>query len=310
MAQDDINMLVNGNSFYKSGTGNGLSAFNYRSEPFAYRFGTFMNGAMGSNAPANWEDLSQTDLVNIGNFQYSSIDTTLAASDTLVAADPQTPVFRAPGGMPVRFRLVDPGGIGDNQQVFELTGHVWEEEPFQQNSMVLGHNPLSQHSGTTAAYGPTSHYNILIDSAGGADKIPGDYRYRSWTANQYQVGMWGLFRVGPLTCSPQCPDTVTISSVQESGSKFVVQGVLTVSPQTRAFANSVTIHYGDQSGEASVNSTDGTWTFIGPGSIPATLTAVSKNAGEAVYSSYRTESPVVPKSVQAKPKEKRKFTRR
>jgi len=310
MAQDDIHMLVNGNSFYKSGAGNGLSAFNYRSEPLAYRFGTFMNGAIGSIAPANWGDLSETDLTNIGNFQFSSIDTTLAASDTLVAADPQTPIFRAPGGMPVRFRLVDPGGIGDNQQVFELTGHVWEEEPFQQNSTVLGHNPLSQHSGTTAAYGPTSHYNVLIDSAGGADKIPGDYRYRSWTANQYQVGMWGLFRVGPATCSAQCPDTVTISSVQESGSKFVVQGVLTVSPETRTFANSVTIHYGDQSGEAAVNSADGTWTFSASGSIPATLTAVSKNAGEAAYSSYRTESPVVPKSVQAKPKEKRKFTRR
>jgi hypothetical protein len=133
MAQDDINMLVNGNSFYKSGAGNGLSAFNYRSEPFAYRFGTFMNNAMGSVAPAKWGDLSETDLTNIGNFQFSSIDTTLAASDTLVGADPQTPVFRAPGGIPVRFRLVDPGGIGDNQQVFELTGHVWEEEPFQQN---------------------------------------------------------------------------------------------------------------------------------------------------------------------------------
>ena len=309
MAQDDINMLVNGNSFYASAPGNNLSAFNYRSEPFAYRFGALMDKAMGNNAPSDWSNLSGGDLINIGNFQFSSMDTTNATSDTLVAADPQTPIFRAPGGMPVRFRLVDPGGIGDNQQVFELTGHVWEEEPFQQNSTVLGHNPLSQHSGTTAAYGPTSHYNILIDSAGGANKIPGDYRYRSWTANQYQVGMWGLFRVGPKRCSPQCPDTVTISSVQESESKFVVQGVVTVSPQTRSFASHVTVHYGGQSGDATVNP-DGTWTFGAPGPVPSTLTAVSSNAGEAVYNSYQGEWPAAPKSVQAKPKQKRRFTRR
>jgi hypothetical protein len=314
MAQDDINMFVNGQSFYKSGytagADNGLSAFNYRSEPFAYRFGTFLDWPMKDNAPLNWGNLSLADLNNIVNFQFSSMDTTQATADTLVAADPQTPIFRAPGGMPVRFRLVDPGGIGDNQQVFELTGHVWEEEPFQKNSTVLGHNPLSQHSGTTAAYGPTSHYNILIDSAGGANKIAGDYRYRSWTANQYQDGMWGLFRVGPAVCTSQCPDTVTISSVQQSGSEFTVQGVLTVSPQTRTFASSVTVRYGHHSGEAKVDGTDGTWAFTAPGPIPTTLKAVSKNAGEAVYSSYGTEWPVLPKSVQTKPKEKRAFTRR
>jgi len=308
MAQDDINMLVNGQSFYTSG--NNLSAFNYRSEPFFYRFGGFMNTAMGKQSPQDWSHLTASDLVNLAGFQFSSMDTTHAVSDSLVDGDPQTPIFRAPGGMPVRFRLVDPGGIGDNQQVFELTGHVWEEEPFQQNSTVLGHNPLSQHSGTTASYGPTSHYNILIDSAGGANKIAGDYRYRSWTANQYQVGMWGLFRVGPAACSPQCPDTVTISSVQASGSRFEVNGVVTVSPQTRAFAHKVTIRYGDQSGQAIVNPRDGSWAFSGPGGVPAKLTAVSSNAGVAVFQSYRSQAPRSLRSIEARPKERRGATRR
>jgi manganese oxidase len=310
MAQDDINMLVNQQSLY--GAGNNLSAFNYRSEPFFYRYGGYLNKAMGkANAPKDWSNLGANDLTNITAFLFSSLDTTHATSDTLVAGDPQTPIFRAPGGMPVRFRLLDPGGVGDNQQVFELTGHVWEEEPFlpNSNSTILGHNPMSQHSGTTAAYGPTSHYNLLIDSAGGANQITGDYRYRSWTANQYQVGMWGLFRVGPATCSPQCPDTVTISSVQGSATGFVVNGVVTVSPQTKIFATNVTINYGRQSGTTKVNP-DGTWTVSGSGAIPATLTAVSSNQGVAVYNSYQSSPPPIVNSVQAKPKEKKRTSTR
>ncbi len=309
MAQDDINMLVNSQSFYAAT--NNLSGFNYRSEPFFYRFGPMMNPAMGKNAPADWSNLSQNDLVNIGAFQFSSMDTTLAASNTLVAGDPQTPIFRAPAGMPVRFRLLDPGGIGDNQQVFELTGHVWEEEPYQQESTVLGHNPRSQHTGTTPAYGATSHYNILIDSAGGANKIAGDYRYRSWTANQYQVGMWGLFRVGPSTCAAVCPDTVTISSVQPEGNSFVAKGVLTISPKTKSFSSYVTVRYGDQSARTQVNASDGTWSFAAVGPVPATLTVLSANGGSAVYQSYTSQmAPATPRSIRAKPKEKRKDTRR
>ena len=287
MAQDDINMLVNGHSLYAAG--NNLSAFNYRSEPFFYRFGGLMNGAMGGTTPppTNWANLTPIDLFNTGAFQFNAIDTTLGTSNALGGGDPQTPIFRAPSGMPVRFRLLDPGGIGDNQQVFELTGHVWEEEPYQQNSTVLGHNPLSQHSGVTAAYGPTSHYNLLVDSAGGGNRVPGDYLYRSWTANQYQVGMWGVFRVGPTPCGSgngACPDTVTITSVNAGASGFVVTGVNTISPQTKAFANTVTVTFGGgQSGTANVNGSDGTWSFRGSGPAPATVSAVSSNGGVAVF---------------------------
>jgi hypothetical protein len=285
MTQDDINMLVNGASFYGSGSQNGLSAFNYRSEPFLYRYGSLLNPAMGSAAPADWGNLTSSDLANASAFLFSSLDTTLANSNSLVGGDPQTPVFRAPAGMPVRFRLADPGGIGDNQQVFELTGHVWETEPYQQNSTVLGHNPLSQHTGTTTGYGPTSHYDVLIDSAGGVNKVAGDYRYRSWTGNQYQAGLWGLFRVGPAACTTECPDTVTVSSVQPTAAGFAVTGVVTVSPKSNAFANSVTLSYTGLTSpvSATVNSADGTWTFQGTGQAPSTLVATSSNGGIAVH---------------------------
>ena len=211
--------------------------FNYRTEPFFYRFGSRLDGGLWvpvpTNPPADWTNLSPTDLSNITNLSGTGTDTRLSVSNELVGGDPQTPVFRAPAGMPVRFRLLDPGGIGDNQQVFELTGHVWPEEPYTQNSTAIGHNPKSNWTGTTPAYGTTSHYDVVIAHAGGARSVAGDYLYRSWTANQFQVGMWGLFRVALAECvgtcaaTPEtCPDTVTISSVQPTADGgYTVQGV-------------------------------------------------------------------------------------
>jgi len=306
MTQNDNNILVNGNSMYASG--NNLSAFNYRSEPFFYRFGGLANKAMGANAPADWGHLSATDLGNINGFIFPNMDTTPATSNSLVGGDPQTPIFRAPGGMPVRFRLADPGGVGDNQQVFELTGHVWEELPYQQNSTVLGHNPQSQHAGTTPSYGPSSHYDVLIDSAGGKNKIAGDYRYRSWTGNQYQAGLFGLFRVGPAACTTGCPDTVTITSVQPSAGGFTARGVVTVSPRTNGFANRVSINYGGQTGQAGVNPSDGTWSFQASGQQPATLTVTSSDGGIAVYQT--SIPPAAVTSVPGKLKVARKASRK
>ena len=51
-----------------------------------------------------------------------------ALSNSLVLADPQTPIFVATANTPVRFRVVHPAGI--NEQVFTLHGHVWQEEPY------------------------------------------------------------------------------------------------------------------------------------------------------------------------------------
>jgi len=307
MTQNDINMLVKGQSFYASN--NPISAFNYRTEPFFYRFGSLMNAAMGTSAPSDWANLQANDLANINSFDFGSLDTTLANSNALVGGDPQTPIFRAPGGMPVRFRLADPGGIGDNQQTFELTGHVWQEEPYVRNSTVLGDNPQSRYTGNTTGYGPSSHFDVLIGSAGGINKITGDYRYRSWTGNQYQVGLWGLFRVGPAVCAATCPDTVTIGSVQRSAGGLAVNGAVTVAPGTAAFADNVTITYGGQTGQAQVNRQDGTWTFQGPSQPPSPLSlrVTSRAGGVALYEDVVQQAP--PASVRSVPKPLKKATR-
>jgi hypothetical protein len=316
MAQDDIGILLNGSSMYASG--NNLSAFNYRSEPFFYRFGSLMNPAMGTSAPANWGSLQASDLANINAFQFTALDTTAGVSNRLVGGDPQTPIFRAPGGMPVRFRLLDPGGIGDNQQVFELTGHVWQEEPYTNASTVLGNNPLSQWTGVTPAYGPTSHYDVLVD-AGGVNRVAGDYLYRSWTANQYQVGMWGLFRVGPSACQgpprpgggEACPDTVTIGAARGTpGGGFVVSGVNTVSPQTREFAAGVTVTAGGQTAKVAVDRRDGRWSYTGTGALPATIVVKSDGGGEASFTSGQPPArPLLAPAAMRTKKQPRPFSR-
>jgi hypothetical protein len=115
--------------------------------------------------------------------------------------DPQTPIFCARAGTPVRFRLLHPDGQGhfpDN--VWVLNGHVWQEEPYAPDaagngSALLGLNPLSQWMGSRDGFGPGNHFDILLGSAGGALSVPGDYFYESFPVFQLTAGTWGVFRV-------------------------------------------------------------------------------------------------------------------
>src|SRR5581483_4543490 len=183
--QNDANMLTNGNSWWA--TGNPLAGFNYRAEPAWLRFGPLLDTALGEQAPKDWTNLSQTDLQNISLLQMSQVDETKTTANALVGAEPQTPIFRAPAHMPARFRLVMPGGDGDNQITWELTGHLWQEEPYAAASTKIGYNPQSVSVGTLTGYGAASAYDVVLDDtpgsapAGGRFGVPGDYLYRAWT---------------------------------------------------------------------------------------------------------------------------------
>jgi hypothetical protein len=260
-----------------------LSAFNYRSEPPFLRYGKTVSSALGVDAPQNWTSLTLTDLTNVANLLTTTFDTTRTTSNTLISnRDPLTPILRAPAGMPVRLHLLSPGGIGDNQQVFELTGHVWQEIPFRDGSRKIGFNPNSYWTSTTSGFGPTTAYTILLEDspdgsgtpAGGKFRIPGDYLYRSWTANQFQAGAWGLFRVAPNT-SATFPDTVGITAVAPNA----VRGFATVSPVTGKYASSVTLVLGKRTVKVPVR--DGQWSY--GGATPATFTVRSPNGGIAVW---------------------------
>jgi hypothetical protein len=114
--------------------------------------------------------------------------------------EPQTPIFCAVAGSPVRFRMLHPDGNGGfPDDVWTIHGHVWPEEPFvtvnNVPSATIGSNPNSQWFGTRDGFGPGNHFDIVLSSAGGNNKVAGDYLYRSFPVGEFTAGTWGLFRV-------------------------------------------------------------------------------------------------------------------
>jgi len=171
--QTTIGPPVAGSTFNAS-PGSTQVAINYRTEPMPYRFGV---EPPYTNNP----------------------DVYRAFSDGFVLAEPQTPIFSAAKGTPTRFRLLHPGGSG-NPQIVALHGHVWQELPYQSASPTrvstsIGNNRLSQWLGMRDNFATNSAYEIVLPSAGGTNRITGDYIWRNMPANILQQGMWGIFRV-------------------------------------------------------------------------------------------------------------------
>jgi manganese oxidase len=299
IGQDDVDILLNGKSNYAAG--NALPAVNYRTEPAIYRFGqllaNFPNSFPAGSTTPDWTNLTLNtavspptgDLVTLAGINWADVKTGNYISNTLVGGvDPQTPIFTAPAGMPVRFRLLHAGGNGDNQQVFELSGHVWQAEPYQNNSTVIADNKASPYVGVTSGYGVTSHFDVVIPSAGGAAKVPGDYVYRSWTADQFQAGFWGLFRVGanPGPVAGAFPDTVAVTKVAPAdGGKFTVSGHVTVRPSRsaaeRVHASELQLKVDGTAMPAKVES-DGRWAVV-LDKEPARIEVTSPNGGVAQW---------------------------
>jgi len=253
-------------------------AINYRTEPLGYRF---------------------VDSLWLENFNNSPIGVSRALSNSLVLADPQTPVFAATAKTPLRFRMVHPAGI--NEQVFTLHGHVWQEEPYVNGSKEIGHNPLSQSQGSRDGFGANVSFDAVIDEAGGAAGVPGDYLYRTFIGNVFQNGMWGVLRVAAPT-----QDIVTItrfSNPKLTKGKVLITGTTTVDPNTGRMTDGVTIFdttggTRKELGQAEVDKLTGAWPKSGqPFRAPATVTSIlvrSANNGETVAASYIPEEPRLP----------------
>ena len=80
--------------------------------------------------------------------------------------------------------------------VFMLHGHIWEEEPYTNNSTAIGSKPLSELKGAQYGIGPGSHFDLLLkNGAGGRFQVRGDYLFRTMTSFQFDGGLWGIFRV-------------------------------------------------------------------------------------------------------------------
>ncbi|HEX3253961.1 MAG TPA: hypothetical protein VHS05_31290 [Pyrinomonadaceae bacterium] len=154
----------------------GQKAINYRTEPLWKRM----------NYPP------ETPFEQTRNFDFTNVLT-----NAMVGGDPKTPVFTAQAGQLVRFRILNANGHLRNN-VFNLHGHFWQDEPYTSGSKVIGNNPLSEFKGTQYGVGPTSHYEVIpVNGAGGARRVPGDYLYRTQESFQFDGGIWGIFRVTP-----------------------------------------------------------------------------------------------------------------
>ena len=161
----------------------GQKAFNYRFEPFWTR--------LDANPAADPESMMDYDYTNV-----------LSSKPEHRHGDPSTPIFTVAAGTPVRLRLVQPAGHPRNGG-FTLSGHDWVNSPWSENSTVQTAQPGPQNrTGTVNAMGPGRHVNVLLESAGGVEKLPGDYLYRTPLGFAFGGGQWGIMRVfDPSKCA-------------------------------------------------------------------------------------------------------------
>jgi hypothetical protein len=149
------------------------------------------------------------------DFRYSGNGTTdfsCMLSNQLVNSDPQTPIFTAGVGEKARFRFAHPFGTGTSQ-VLVLNGHVWQRNPYKNDSREMGNNSLSQWIGSRDNHGSTDHFDLMVDKAGGEGGQAGDYLYSVFVPIQAKNGAWGIFRVGNnnalvqsnAACTPKKP---------------------------------------------------------------------------------------------------------
>ncbi len=163
----------------------GLKAYNYRSEPLWFR--------MGINPLASAAQIKQRDFTDALSNNLAGLGAD--PSNPANPLDPVTPVFTAKKGDEVRVRIVNPGGQNRNH-VFGLNGHVWQREPYINNSTRIARSQKSYWTGTQDQLGPSEHYDIIPEfGAGGAFGITGDYLYRDMLPVHFLNGQWGIMRV-------------------------------------------------------------------------------------------------------------------
>jgi len=187
-----------------------VNAFNYASEP------------LGNRSCATAGDLS-------------CILSTSAQCGSGPCGDPKTPTLRACAGEEVRMRVVHPGGINTDhtfelyghvwaETPYMSSGLLGCTPPTTHTNLYAssvisddrgctqallaplgktvplplygpGLDTLSEWQGFHLGHGPSNHFDVLIEKAGGRNAVPGDYLYRSYPAMHFTLGPWGIFRV-------------------------------------------------------------------------------------------------------------------
>jgi len=125
--------------------------------------------------------------------------------------DPVTPIFQTEAGNEVRLHSVVPHGTSRGT-TWIVHGHVWQRDPYVCNgemrngltgacemdgvgSKSIGDNPMGFAQGAQESITPLSHFTFRLPSAGGGNKVSGDYLFRDGGSFGNASGLWGLLRV-------------------------------------------------------------------------------------------------------------------
>ncbi|MBV9924330.1 MAG: hypothetical protein JOZ96_04750 [Acidobacteria bacterium] len=249
-----------------------FAAFNYRSEFMGYRYPVA--------APVTAS--------NLGSGGFPGGDSTAKVSNWLISnlssatpADPQTPVFSAAAGTPVRFHVLFGGGY-NQMEVFDLHGHSWQEQPFVNDSTQIGFNPLSQNYGGYLMW-PFQASNIVLAQAGGRQGTAGDYLYSSFN-DLGNNGTWGIFRVRKEVAVIQKAVVDEQSHEVAVSGAYMVQNGMTTRPTITVYAVPAGGGAPRALGPGVTVGADGTWSFsVNTTKVQAgtTVIALSSNSPAA-----------------------------
>lgn len=112
-----------------------------------------------------------------------------------VHGDPMTPIFRAYATDAVRMRVLQ-GSDKPRQHAFQLSGHSWFRQPFDDPAET---EVIGIHGGFSVGRAA----NIHLQNAGGPEENAGDHKYSCAVGFHHQSGgLWGIMRVYHAPVNP------------------------------------------------------------------------------------------------------------
>jgi hypothetical protein len=144
---------------------NRLVGVNYRAAPLALRLAA-LNVILDSDP-----------------IEPTQMSLATALFDSAAFGEPETNVFQAFSGDPVRFRVLS--AYSEQNQVFSVEGHDWRLTPQLAGSDIVSSRYLP----------PTGVLNIELRSAGGPQHHTGDYQWGNHRLPYEKAGQWGLMRL-------------------------------------------------------------------------------------------------------------------
>jgi len=85
------------------------------------------------------------------------------------------------------------------EKTYDQAGKRVKESAYRDYKTFSWGESLSEWKASRPMHGPSNHFDVLIHEAGGPFHRCGDYLYRSYPADHFNLGIWGIFHV---ECSP------------------------------------------------------------------------------------------------------------